>query len=72
MKHYGAIAGLPLAKMHFHCLRHSCATALLSRDVAIEEVQDHLGHTDIRNTMIYAKVTNQKRNRKDERLASEW
>lgn len=72
MKFYGERSGLALEKRHFHCLRHSCATALLDRDVSIEEVQDHLGHTDIRNTMIYAKVTNKKRQRKDERLAREW
>ena len=72
MKHYGTKAGLPIEKQHFHCLRHSCATSLLDRDVPIEEVQDHLGHTDIRNTMIYARVTNAKRKRKDERLAQEW
>lgn len=68
MKFYGAIAGLPIEKRHFHSLRHSCATALLERDVDITEVQDHLGHTDIRNTMIYAKVTNRKRQKKDEGL----
>lgn len=68
MKRYGAAAGVPPEKQHFHCLRHSCGTQLLEHDVAIEEVQDHLGHTDIRNTMIYAKVTNRKRRAKDERL----
>ncbi len=72
MKLYTRKAGIPPEKQHFHCLRHSCATALLDRDVPIEEVQDHLGHVDIRNTSIYAKVTNSKRRRKDERLKGDW
>jgi type 1 fimbriae regulatory protein FimB len=72
MKLYGRAAGLPAEKLHFHCLRHSCGTMLLERDVAIELVQDHLGHTDIRNTMIYAQVTSGKRRRKDEALQGEW
>jgi type 1 fimbriae regulatory protein FimB len=72
MRMYASAAGIPGDKHHFHCLRHSCATALLERDVPIEEVQDHLGHQDIRSTSIYAKVTNTKRRRKDERLKGDW
>lgn len=72
MRAYARKAGLPEDKQHFHCLRHACATSLLERDVPVEEVQDHLGHTDIRNTMKYAKVTNAKRRRKDERLKQGW
>lgn len=72
MKVYGRKAGLPEEKRHFHCLRHSCATSLLERDVSIELVQDHLGHTDIRNTMVYAKITSGKRRRKDEQLQGDW
>jgi integrase len=72
MKLYAGQAGLPEHKRHFHCLRHSCATSLLDHDVSIELVQDHLGHADIRNTMIYAKVTNKKRRQKDELLQRDW
>ena len=42
------------------CISIACATPatqLLEDGARIEEVQDHLGHTDIRNTMIYANVT---------------
>jgi integrase len=72
MKKYGRKADLPVEKQHFHCLRHSCATSLMERDVPIEEIQDHVGHQDIRSTSIYAKVTNSKRRRKDEKLKGEW
>ena len=61
MKRYGAIAQIPASKRHFHCLRHSCATELVERDVDILLIQDHLGHADIRNTQIYARVTDRKR-----------
>ncbi len=72
MQRYGAAAGLPQDKRHFHCLRHSCATSLLERDVDLREVQDHLGHRDIASTTIYAQVTPKKRRRTAERLFSEW
>ena len=60
-KFYGAKADLPQQKRHFHCWRHTCATRLLDQGVPIEQVQDILGHEDIRNTMVYAKITNAKR-----------
>jgi type 1 fimbriae regulatory protein FimB len=71
MKHYGELAGVPVEKRHFHCLRHSCGTHLIElTDVA--EVQDHLGHRDIRNTIIYAKITNRKRTELGEQLKGRW
>lgn len=72
MKTYGAAASLPEEKRHFHCLRHSCATSLLEHEVGIEDVQDHLGHRDISNTAIYAKITSKRRTRTGERLYREW
>jgi integrase len=68
MKHYGAAAGLPDAKRHFHCLRHTCATQLVEREVDILLVADHLGHCDIRNTQVYAKVSDRRRQQLAERL----
>jgi integrase/recombinase XerD len=44
-----------------HSLRHSIATHLLEAGQGIEFVQDHLGHVNIQNTMIYAKITNRRR-----------
>jgi integrase len=61
MKRYGASARLPASKRHFHCLRHSCATSLLENGQDIAIVQDHLGHANIQNTMVYAKITNKRR-----------
>jgi integrase len=72
MKHYGAIAELPADKRHFHCLKHTCATALLEAEVAVEVVQDHLGHANIQSTMVYAKVTNARRSRLGQEMQRKW
>jgi integrase len=58
MKHYSKLAGIPPEKAHFHTLKHTCGTILLSeRKESIVDVQHHLGHADIRSTMVYAKLT---------------
>jgi len=72
MKFYGERAGLSPEKQHFHCMRHTCATRLLDQGVRVEEVQDILGHEDIRNTMIYAKITNVHRIEVGERIRGSW
>lgn len=45
-------AGMP--HVHYHDLRHSCATILLSLDVPLDVVRDVLGHSTIRMTERYA------------------
>ena len=51
-----AQAGLP--DLHFHCLRHTAATLLLSRGVHVKVVSEMLGHADITITLrTYAHVT---------------
>jgi len=71
MKYYGRRAGLPESKRHFHCLRHSAGT-LLAEKASVEEVQDHLGHRDIRSTMRYVKVRNKRRDDLGEKLRTAW
>lgn len=44
-----------------HGLRHSIATHLLDSGVGIDFVQDHLGHRNIESTIIYARLTDQRR-----------
>ena len=71
MREYCAAAGIPLEKAHFHSLKHSCAVELLARGEGVIDVQDHLGHTDIRSTMVYAKLRNAGREQRAERL-TDW
>jgi len=59
-KRYAQKAGID-PKYSVHSLRHSIATHLLDAGEGIEFVRDHLGHTNIHNTMIYAQITNNKR-----------
>lgn len=49
-----------LTHLTFHIGRHTFATLSLSKGVPIETVSSVLGHTSIRTTQIYAKITNQK------------
>lgn len=47
-------------RLSYHCLRHTFATMLLSKGVPIESVSKMLGHTNIKTTQIYARITNKK------------
>jgi len=69
MKHYGELAGIPEEKRHMHALKHSCATFLVDHDEPIHLVQDHLGHRDIKSTLVYAQVTPRKRDEMADRLS---
>lgn len=58
---YAAAADLPADKQHPHVLRHSIAVHLMNAGVDAADVQDWLGHASIATTMIYAQVTNKRR-----------
>ena len=57
MQTYGEVAGLPVEKRKFHCLKHSIATHLLDAGGDLAFVKDWLGHANIQNTTIYARLT---------------
>jgi site-specific recombinase XerD len=73
MQTYGKAADLPPAKRTFHILKHSIATHLLDAGADLAFVRDWLGHANIQNTLIYARVTTVKRDTEARRLfASPW
>lgn len=47
-------------RITFHIARHTFATLSLSNGVPVETLSSVLGHTSIRTTQIYAKITNRK------------
>lgn len=58
---YAESAGLPEDRRHPHVLRHSIAVHLMNAGWDAADVQDWLGHRDIASTMVYATVTNKRR-----------
>lgn len=57
MEYYARKTGL---KVSCHWLRHTMATQLLNADARLTTVRDLLGHTTIRSTQRYCKVSNMK------------
>ena len=53
----------------FHMARHTFATMSLSKGVPMESVSKMLGHTNIKTTQIYARITNKKIEHDMEELA---
>jgi type 1 fimbriae regulatory protein FimB len=70
-KLYGAAAGWPAKMRHCHTFKHACCTHLLSKGFNVEQVRDWVGHENIQNTMIYAKVTNSRRDQMAKAL-TDW
>ena len=60
LKELGRQCGFKI-RLTYHVARHTNATTvLLSHGVPIETVSRLLGHTDLKTTQIYARITNQK------------
>lgn len=59
LKEIGSLCGIE-KNLTFHLARHTFATLALSKGVPVESVSKMLGHTNIKTTQIYARVTNKK------------
>ena len=61
MKVIADIVGITLKLTH-HIARHTFATTvLLDNGIPIETVQAFLGHSSIKSTMVYAKISKRKK-----------
>jgi integrase len=57
MRKYCQRAQIPHEKSHPHCLKHTCCTHLISdQKESVMDVRSHVGHVNIRNTMVYAEL----------------
>ena len=68
LKEIADICGIK-KNLTFHLARHMFATMSLSKGVPMESVSKMLGHTNIRTTQIYARITNKKIEHDMEELA---
>lgn len=59
LKEIGAACGID-KELTFHLARHTFATLALTKGVAVESVSKMLGHTNIKTTQVYARITNEK------------
>jgi site-specific recombinase XerD len=55
-----------------HQLRHTFATTLLEEGAPIEQIQPAMGHEDVRTTMIYARIADERLQQLVRLLPDEW
>jgi type 1 fimbriae regulatory protein FimB len=69
-RRYATAANLPEGRRHVHVFRHSIAVHFMNEGVDSADVKDWLGHRSISSTMIYAQVTNKRRDATYQRVRS--
>ncbi|HET7436880.1 MAG TPA: tyrosine-type recombinase/integrase [Thermoanaerobaculia bacterium] len=67
-RHYATRAGISEDRRHVHVLRHSVAVHMMNAGFDAADVQDWLGHRSITSTLVYARITNKRRDQNYERM----
>lgn len=57
MREYCRRAGIPAEKAHPHALRHSAGVHRAEAGLDVRLIQDWLGHRNIRNTVVYTRIS---------------
>lgn len=60
IKSYGRKLGLPDKQLHAHAFRHAFGTQLAEDGTSLREIQDLLGHVDIKTTEIYTRLATER------------
>jgi site-specific recombinase XerD len=55
-----------------HQLRHTFATTLLDEGAPVEQIQPAMGHEDVRTTMIYARIADERLHQLVQLLPRDW
>lgn len=72
MRRYCERAAIPLEKAHPHCFKHTCCTHMISHQKeSIMDVRSHVGHVNIKSTMVYADLMSEATEARAKRLR-EW
>jgi site-specific recombinase XerD len=66
---YATAADFPANRRHVHVFRHSIAVHFMNEGLDSSDVKDWLGHRSLASTMIYAQVTNKRRDQTYQRLS---
>jgi site-specific recombinase XerD len=53
IRRYGAEAGIATEKLHWHTFKHTTALLVFGESVSLGQVQQILGHQDVRSTLMY-------------------
>ena len=69
-RRYATAANLPEGRRNVHVFRHSIAVHFMNEGIDSADVKDWLGHRSISSTMIYAQVTNKRRDATYDRVRS--
>jgi integrase len=72
MKQYSEAAGLPKELRHMHVWKHTCCTHLRMMGMAVEDIQDWVGHVNIQSSMVYSHSTSERRDELARGLAGKW